>query len=216
MPNLANARTYCRHLTTQLFTAPSSTPPFLEYFLTLFELFTFTLFISSHTLTAHPVIFPQIIQRNLIILLSLLLLLRHFTRLSLVKAIYALIIVWNVQCEFTIVSIFVYLLLLTHVVIDILSKIEFSFESKNVHTSTYPWILAVHYIGVVVITVVRFVPLPMMYIFPLCEIAATLLLFVVQYRSISKYQDYKNLMLRFYLLSCFYALGELYEIFITP
>ncbi len=62
----------------------------------------------------------------------------------------------------------VYLLVVVHVGIDVISKMEFSFETKNVHSSTYPWMMALQYMFVATMSVLRFIRLPQPYILPLC------------------------------------------------
>lgn len=87
---------------------------------------------------------------------------------------------------------------------------EFSFETKNVHVSTYPWLIVVHYTFMSSLTVLRYVDLTLNYIFPLCEIGAVLFMLVLQEKALYKYVDFKNVKLRFYFLTAFYALAEIY------
>ena len=152
---------------SQTFTEPTVIPPFFEYFVTLFEFFVFTIFVSGNT-SIDPIIFPSVIQRNLIIFLVGLLVLRSVTKITLIKSIYPLFIIWNIQSEFSALSVVVYALLLTHIVIDVISKIEFSFETKNLHSSTHPWFIALHYFIMVSLTVVRYINFSKGFIFPLC------------------------------------------------
>lgn len=116
----------------------------------------------------------------MIIFLSLIFILRYLTRLQIIKSIYVMLIIWNVQFQFGIMSIIVYVLICVHLCIDIVSKIEFSFETKNVHTSTYPWLIGIHYIVLISLTVLRFVNLPQKFIFPLCEIGAAIIMLILQ------------------------------------
>lgn len=104
-------------------------------------------------------------------------------------------------------AITVYALIFLHLCIDVVSKMEFSFETKNIHSSTYPWLIAVHYVAVCSITIIRFVKLPQTFIFPLCEIGVALLMLILQERAIYKYEDFKNIHLRFYFLTAFYAIA---------
>lgn len=87
---------------------------------------------------------------------------------------------------------------------------EFSFETKNVHVSTYPWLIVIHYISMSSLTVLRFLDLKQKFIFPLCEIGAVLLMLILQERALYKYVDFKNIQIRFYFLTALYALAEIY------
>lgn len=51
-----NPTNIVKNLLSQIFLGPSSVPPFLEYFVTLFEFFVFTIFVSSNT-WEHSLIF---------------------------------------------------------------------------------------------------------------------------------------------------------------
>lgn len=183
--------------------------------MTLFEFFTFTIFISSNSLIGKSLIFADVIQRNMIIFLSLMFVLRYLTRLEIIKSIYVMLIVWNVQCSFGFMAIIVYALIFAHLCIDVVSKMEFSFETKNIHSSTYPWLLAIHYTFMCTLTIIRFENLPKNFIFPLCEIGVAFIMLIFQERAIYKYEDFKNIHLRFYFLTAFYAFAEIYEIFVA-
>lgn len=182
-----NTSSQVRSFFSDLFMDPSSLPPFLEYFVTLFEFFTFTIFISSYS-DINSLIFAPVIQRNVTIFLIALFVLRYLTRITLIKSIYVMVIVWNIQCSFGVMSIVVYGLLLMHIAIDIASKIEFSFETKNLHSSTYPWFIVLHYLLVGSITVLRYLNFSQNFIFPLCEVMAFALLILVQSRALMKYE----------------------------
>jgi hypothetical protein len=107
---------------SQVFNEPTVIPPFFEYFITLFEFFTFTIFVSANS-SIDPLIFPSVIQRNLILFMVGLLLLRAVTKITLIKSIYPMILIWNLNSDFTIMSVIVYALLLTHILIDVISKV---------------------------------------------------------------------------------------------
>jgi hypothetical protein len=194
---------------SQLFTEPTVIPPFFEYFITLFEFFTFTIFVSANS-SVDPLIFPSVIQRNLILFMVGLLLLRAVTKITLIKSIYPMLLIWNLNADFTIMSVVVYALLITHIVIDMISKIEFSFETKNLHSSTYPWFIALHYFILTAITVLRYLNFSKGFVFPLCSILSFGLLILIQFRTIMKYEQFKNLHIRFYFLTCFFAVAEFY------
>lgn len=214
MKENGNRTNYVRKYISKLFIQPTSLPPFLEYFVTLFEFFVFTIFVSSNS-HIDSLIFGSVIQRNLIIFLIGLLFLRFITRITIIKSIYILIIVWNMQCTFGIMSIIVYGLLLVNVTIDIFSKVEFSYETKNLHSSTYPWFIALHYLVFCSLTVQRYLNIDKTFIFPLCEALSIVLLIIIQFRAIMKYQEFKSLQLRFYFLSVFYAIAESFEVFVA-